>query len=192
MLTLPEWQAHEFYRSFLEWYARWYKPTYLEIGCNRGETLWRIHDYCLSIDAVDPEMYADWNDPNNIERFPNIHYFNMNSNAFFSQHNKGKGYDLIFIDGDHSEFQVDRDITNSLLCLNDDGLIVLHDTYPPTLSHTDEAACGTAYKVRKTLEENLLFQTYTFPVMFGVTLLSPTLVLPWVKEKQLVESLGKC
>lgn len=39
-------------------------------------------------------------------------------------------YDLIFIDGDHTASQVERDFNNSLRCLNDGGFIVIHDVLP--------------------------------------------------------------
>ena len=36
-------------------------------------------------------------------------------------------YDIVFIDGDHYHEQVDRDIENSLNCLSENGIIVMHD-----------------------------------------------------------------
>ena len=50
-------------------------------------------------------------------------------------------FDLILIDGLHLAEQVDRDITNSMKYIKDDGFIVLHDCNPPTeckrqLNHT--------------------------------------------------------
>ena len=41
-------------------------------------------------------------------------------------------FDLIFIDGFHTKEQVKRDFENSLRCLNQNGFIVIHDTYPWT------------------------------------------------------------
>jgi len=52
----------------------------------------------------------------------------MTSDEFFAQ-NQMK-FDLIFIDGLHISDQVDRDIANSLLFLNDNGTIVMHDCNP--------------------------------------------------------------
>lgn len=52
----------------------------------------------------------------------------MDSDAFFKQ-NKDR-FDCIFIDGDHSYKQVNKDIKNSLKCLSDGGVILLHDCYP--------------------------------------------------------------
>lgn len=58
------------------------------------------------------------------------------SDDFFKK-NKQK-FDIIFIDGLHLEEQVDKDIINSLECITDKGLILLHDCNPPTKLHQRE------------------------------------------------------
>jgi predicted O-methyltransferase YrrM len=50
------------------------------------------------------------------------------SDNFFKMNNKK--FDIIFIDGLHEYDQVKKDINNSLLFLNDDGVIFLHDCMP--------------------------------------------------------------
>ena len=50
------------------------------------------------------------------------------SDNFFLE-NKEK-FDLIFIDGLHHYGQVKKDIANSLDCLNDGGIILMHDCMP--------------------------------------------------------------
>jgi hypothetical protein len=52
----------------------------------------------------------------------------MTSDEFFATHDMK--FDLIFIDGLHISDQVDKDIVNSLKCLNDNGTIVMHDCNP--------------------------------------------------------------
>ena len=52
----------------------------------------------------------------------------MSSDLFFKQN--GKTYDVIFIDGLHTEEQVLKDVTNALKFLNKNGTIVLHDCVP--------------------------------------------------------------
>lgn len=58
----------------------------------------------------------------------------------FFLHNKKK-FDIIFIDGLHMMEQVDKDIENSLNCLNEGGLLLLHDCNPPTEFHQRENYC---------------------------------------------------
>ena len=60
----------------------------------------------------------------------------MSSNTFFNK-NSIK-YDIIFIDGLHLEYQVDKDIMNSLNILNKNGTIIMHDCNPPTEFHQRE------------------------------------------------------
>jgi hypothetical protein len=56
--------------------------------------------------------------------------FKMTSDEFFQQNKKT--FDVIFIDGMHQADYVQRDINNSLSCLNDDGYIICHDMNPLT------------------------------------------------------------
>jgi predicted O-methyltransferase YrrM len=103
----------------------------------------------------------------------------MSSRRFFQYKVNDKEYDLVFIDGDHSREQVLEDTTQALNHLAPDGLVVLHDTYPTTKAQTDPQWSGTAYKARELLEDDMDLQVYTFPVTFGLTLVSRRLVLPW-------------
>ena len=57
----------------------------------------------------------------------------MTSDEFFKRNTEK--FDLIFIDGLHVTSQVDRDINNSLQCLNENGLILLHDCLPKKIWH---------------------------------------------------------
>ena len=50
------------------------------------------------------------------------------SNDFFSENEES--FDLIFIDGLHTYYQVKKDILNSLKVLNSGGVIMLHDCLP--------------------------------------------------------------
>ncbi|MFN9710772.1 MAG: class I SAM-dependent methyltransferase [Bacteroidota bacterium] len=47
-------------------------------------------------------------------------------------------FDIIFIDGLHQSYQLERDILNTLSCISDVGFIVLHDCNPISEYHTRE------------------------------------------------------
>jgi hypothetical protein len=70
--------------------------------------------------------------------------FKVTSDEFFSLLSSNEilssdiRFDLIFIDGLHLAEQVNRDITNALKYIKDDGFIVLHDCNPPTEWHARE------------------------------------------------------
>lgn len=87
--------------------------SYLEIGLGLGINFNLIQ--CSQKICVDPDPKLN----------PN---FKMTSDEFFSK-NKNK-YDLIFIDGFHSQNQVCKDVNNSLECINLGGTIVVHDCLP--------------------------------------------------------------
>ena len=52
----------------------------------------------------------------------------MTSDDFFKKNNIK--FDVIFIDGLHEYTQCQRDVINSLKCLNENGIILLHDLIP--------------------------------------------------------------
>lgn len=92
-------------------------PTYLEIGVWTGETFKNIKSNIK--DGVDPGQYCDCNYVN----------YKMTSDEFFKNH-INKKYDIIFIDGLHTAFQVSKDIFNSINNLNNGGWIILDDVFP--------------------------------------------------------------
>ena len=69
---------------------------------------------------------------------------------------------LAFLDGDHIYEQVKKDFENILPYLEDTGIILLHDTYPPSEEYTHEARCGTVYKLRQELEKREDLDVITF------------------------------
>lgn len=88
--------------------------SYLEIGCDDDNSFKKIN--IPRKVGVDP--YSGGN-------------FKGTSDNFFSI-NKEK-FDCIFIDGLHEYNQVLRDIKNSLNFLNNNGVILIHDTLPPNI-----------------------------------------------------------
>lgn len=180
MLELEPYRAFEFYKSFLKWYCDWYNPTYLEIGCGSGEIAATLN--IKSGTGVDIVEHPDWD--TYVNRLDNLLYVKATSDQFFE--NIGdicdtQEFGLIFIDGDHTYAQVLRDVSNALACLEEGGLIVMHDTYPPTVDHTHPSWSGTAYLAAIELRKRPDLEVYTFPVTFGVTLVGKVgNTFPWV------------
>lgn len=106
---------------------------YLEIGVRFPES---------NFNKIDIE-YKRGIDPN----YPNQNVYHMTSDEYFCTDNV-ENFDIIFIDGLHTDEQVDKDIKNSLNILNDNGTIVLHDCNPPTINHqpSDGSWNGTVWK----------------------------------------------
>ena len=126
--------------------------TYLEIGTEHGENIKKIK--CESIESIDP-----------VKNYEHLTYLMTSDEAFKYIKNEKKTYDIIFIDGDHLEAQVDKDIQNSLDVLNKNGVIVVHDCIPPTKEHASDPRTrkinwnGTVYK-------SLINVRYTRPELF--------------------------
>ena len=98
--------------------------NYLEIGLAHGDCYDKIS--CTKKANVDP-----MDDPN--QRVP---MYKMTSDEFFENEAPSlEKWDIIFIDGLHRDFQVDKDIENSLKFLNKNGSIVLHDCSPAEERH---------------------------------------------------------
>lgn len=109
---------------------------YLEIGIQGGECFSRID--CENKIGVDPDISS-------------LATIKTTSNSFFKSLNEYQKFDLIFIDGLHTAEQVNEDIENSLLALNEDGYILLHDCNPSSESEalpdrvSDGVWMGTVY-----------------------------------------------
>jgi hypothetical protein len=106
--------------------------SYLELGI--GQHLWTISQIrCDSISSVDVTKVNDV--------FPS---FVGTTDDFFK--NNTKTFDVIYIDADHEENAVLRDFNNSVKCLNEGGVILMHDVGPYNEEGTSLYAHGTAYK----------------------------------------------
>ena len=89
---------------------------YLEIGCDKNQVFNTIN--VANKIGVDPSRGGT---------------HRMTSDQFFSE-NKLK-FDVIFIDGLHYYEQVLNDFNNSLKCLKENGIIIIHDMLPKKEHH---------------------------------------------------------
>jgi len=89
--------------------------NYLEIGCDQNQLFSKVK--IVNKIGVDPESGG------NIRK---------TSDDFFL--NNSKKFDIIFIDGLHIYEQVKRDIINSINCLEQNGIILIHDCMPDSLA----------------------------------------------------------
>jgi len=89
--------------------------NYLEIGCDKDELFSKI--------TIENKIGVDPISGGNTR---------LTSDQFFLN-NKLK-FDLVFIDGLHEYEQVKKDIINSLKNLNENGIILVHDCLPDSLS----------------------------------------------------------
>jgi len=72
-------------------------------------------------------------------------FYHMSTDQFFEQ-NQNK-FDMVFIDACHNIDFVIRDVMNSIKILTNNGLILLHDTYPVTREMTSPSLCSNSYLI---------------------------------------------
>jgi len=169
--------AFEYYRSFLEFFCKWLRPqSYLEIGYGKGDTFRRLIPHCDQLTAIDPNVES----LGDIAENPKCRLHRLTSDEYFKSF-PGDTHDLVFIDGCHEFGQVSRDIRGALGCLRQHGLVVAHDTFPPTPEFLRPDLCGDAYKGIIELRKDRALEVYTFPVRYGLTLIGKVgSTFPWI------------
>ena len=152
-------------------------PQYVEIGVYRGTSFLPIK--CINKIAVDPEIKINWKGKiaNVIKNYYNYNnkYFELTSDHFFETKAtrlfKNKKVDVFLIDGLHTFEASLTDVLNSLRYLEQDGLIIMHDCFPPNIASSTPASsfsevkgkniegwtgqwCGDVWKTIVYLKEN--------------------------------------
>ena len=94
--------------------------------------------------------------------------FEMSTDEFFESVDIG-GFDLIFIDADHDAPQVIKDYNSSVNLLNEGGIIVLHDCYPPSEEYCERRFCSDSYKILSCLID-LGYEVFYTKEDFGLTI----------------------
>ncbi|MDB5285240.1 MAG: hypothetical protein JWR05_189 [Mucilaginibacter sp.] len=77
--------------------------------------------------------YAQHNNFNYIRCDYKVTTYPGSSDLYF--YNNQQKFDIIFVDGVHTEYQSGKDIAESLRCLSPGGVIVIHDCMPPDRWH---------------------------------------------------------
>jgi hypothetical protein len=126
--------------------------SYLEIGVQYGANFFRIK--ARQKVAVDPRftffnfrtlvLWLKYN------RSKSCTYKKCTSDEYFRHLNPTVTFDVIFIDGLHTYTQSLEDVNNALERLNDGGVIILHDSNPPS-----EAAAYPAYSLEYAAKQKL-------------------------------------
>ena len=88
--------------------------NYLEIGCDKNQLFSKVN--------IGNKIGVDPVSGGNVRK---------TSDDFFKE-NKSS-FDIVFIDGLHNYEQVKKDILNSVNCLLDEGIILVHDCMPDSL-----------------------------------------------------------
>ena len=122
--------------------------VYLEIGTYKGVSFLPVKSKIKV--AVDPKIKISYftriKRHFNKRRGEKIYYFEMTSDKFFQRKKRfleQNGPDIVLVDGLHTFEASLNDVLNSLKYLNDDGVIIMHDCYPPHKAAATPAESGT-------------------------------------------------
>ena len=141
--------------DLIEYLINKYKYSdYLEIGCDQDQLFSKVR--IKNKTGVDPISGG------NIRK---------SSDEFFRE-NKNK-FDIIFIDGLHTYNQVKKDILNSINCLKDEGIVLVHDCMPDSLSKQAVPRYrmswnGDVWKAIVDLRQNENLEIYTCKIDQGI------------------------
>ncbi len=127
---------------------------YLEIGCDQDQLFSKI-DIQNKV-GVDPVSGGN---------------LRKTSDEFFKVNNKK--FDLVFIDGLHTYEQVKKDIINSLDCLKENGVVLVHDCMPDCMSKQAVPRYrmtwnGNVWKAIVDLRHNSNLNIYTCEIDQGI------------------------
>ena len=145
--------------------------SYLEFGTHLNETIGKVR--CERRYGVDK---------NPVEIIPSFgataRFFKMTTKQFIENHAEQHApFDFVFIDADHDAKAVEEDFMGIWPHVSPEGLVLLHDTNPETVSDTDPKLCGDAWKFSKVLQtetdyfDNVEFEAVTLPYHPGLTII---------------------
>jgi predicted O-methyltransferase YrrM len=135
---------------------------YLELGTWKGRCFNTVAPYFKEAIAVDIKQGC--------EEFIKVpHKFFCGTTDDFFKDYKSELFDLIFIDAEHALGSVITDFDNSYKNIKQNGLILLHDTYPA--NETRFKGCRDAYKVCDWIKSNnFKGELVTLPFYDGITI----------------------
>jgi hypothetical protein len=140
--------------------------NYVELGVQRGHCFNTVAPYFKNAYAVDiNDSYP------HISGNANLKWFQGQTQDFIAQH-QDVTFDMVFIDADHS-FEASRaDFDGIFELVRDNGLIMLHDTYPPSDVFTEKSYCYDTYRTAEFIKDNYghKCEIVTIPFYMGVSI----------------------
>ena len=157
--------------------AEWLLPeTYLELGTESCRNIYEVD----KLSSPDVLIGVDINIRRKLDT-SKFKLYEMTTNDFFfkimSKEIILPTFDLVFIDASHESNQVLKDFWNVLPFVSEQGIIIIHDTYPPSPKFLSRRFCFNSWKVPIKLKEDIrenedcMFELCTFPVPPGYTII---------------------
>ena len=148
---------------------------YLEIGCDQDQLFSKI--------KIQNKVGVEPVSGGNIRK---------TSDDFFKENNKK--FDIIFIDGLHTYYQVKKDILNSVDSLKENGIILVHDCMPDSMSKQAVPRYrmvwnGDVWKTIVDLRQNNNLEIYTCKIDQGIGVIKKNKNSSVLKIKKTIKDL---
>lgn len=154
--------------------------VYVELGLYHCKLFNRVVPFTKTAIGVDSEASAG----TYMEKKSGASEFFHGTTDAFSQTlaTRGLSIDLLFIDANHSKESVMADFRNYFTFVSDQGIILLHDTYPKSTEFTASGYCGDGYKAIIELARHTdTYEMVTIPRHPGIAICRKrTKQLPWL------------
>ncbi len=166
--------------AFIAYLAQWLKSdTYLELGVRSSPVIPKMLSLARTCIGVDLNPY-------NLTAV-NLEFYQMSTDDFFQNIMKPnpRTIDMVFIDANHSHEASLRDFDNVFPYVQEDGFILLHDTYPCSEKYTSPGFCHTAYQTAWYIRTkyNDKCEILTLPFQPGLSMVRKcSKQLAWMKE----------
>jgi len=140
---------------------------YLELGIRKGFCFNVIAPLTIEAYAVDTRNYFKY-----VKNNKNLVWNNTTTSNFLKNHDPKRKFDLVFIDADHSHKGSLNDFKLVLPLVNENGIILLHDTYPPNKEFTKPGYCSDTYKTAEYIRKNFNkeCEISTLPFDYGISI----------------------
>lgn len=147
--------------------------SYLELGVDTGYNIKLVSEHCKNLKRI---VGVDMKPKDTIKHTPSDArikiYSETSTDYFFQKHaSEYDFFDCVFIDACHEHKQVLVDYENCFKMVPDDGIIFLHDTYPPDLGKGSLQACGDSYKAYLDLKKDKNIDIINLPIWVGLTII---------------------
>jgi len=140
---------------------------YLELGIRAGACFNEVAPFAKEAYAVDINDCFKY-----IKSNKNMIWFRGKTIDFLDKHDRDKKFDLAFIDADHKHESSLQDFEHTLPLMKENGLILLHDTYPTKEELLSRKYCGDSYKTADYIRRKYsdICEIATLPFYYGISI----------------------
>ena len=141
--------------------------SFLELGIGPGLLGGLLRTTCPNLERIHGVDIQNGADPP-----PGVTWHREISTDEWFRENVVK-WDCVFVDAMHEHVQAMRDVINAMRVLTPDGLILLHDTYPPNQASVSPMVCGDVFRTYLALSERSDLEVVNLPLFNGLCIVRP-------------------